>query len=419
MSKDDNSTKDHEESMSEEENEFDIGYSIISVSGPSKHNCGYCKGEDTSISFGIWAHALTCNDYQDLIDRGWRRSGKYLYKPDLEKSCCPQYTIRLDTTKFAPSKSQKKIIHKFNRYIIGSWDPHSTEKTTKTNSKESKKEKRPDNYVQIQSLQDMVNESEITSDNKYEFKSELEPSSFTKEKFKLYAKYQASVHHDEEEDISEAGFKRFLVDSPMKIESSNNDQVRFGSFHQKYTLNGKLFALAVIDILPKCVSSVYFIYDPDYSFLGLGKYSVFKEISLVQKYNESISTLRYYYMGFYIHTCPKMNYKGQYQPSDLLDPLDYSWHPIEEFKEKMDREEKNFVSFSNSSNKKRDYPAGWIDPTSITKDDLEHIFIFIDQGRIAPLKYIVQFESSSKFRRTMLDYICSVGLELARKMFIT
>ena len=34
--------------------------------------------------------------------------------------------------------------------------------------------------------------------------------------------------------------------------------------------------------------------------------------------------------GFYIHSCPKMRYKGEYSPSYLADPEDYSWHHIEE-----------------------------------------------------------------------------------------
>ena len=32
--------------------------------------------------------------YQGMIDRGWRRSGVFCYKPDLKRSCCPQYTIK-------------------------------------------------------------------------------------------------------------------------------------------------------------------------------------------------------------------------------------------------------------------------------------------------------------------------------------
>ena len=55
---------------------------------------------------------------QSLIDRGWRRSGKYCYKPMMEQTCCPQYTIRLDVSKFSASKSQKKLARKFRNFII-------------------------------------------------------------------------------------------------------------------------------------------------------------------------------------------------------------------------------------------------------------------------------------------------------------
>lgn len=88
----------------------------------------------------------------------------------------------------------------------------------------------------------------------------------------------------------------------MTIEEDQESGIKYGSYHQKYLLDGKLIALAVIDILPKCISSVYFIYDPDYSFLGLGKYSVFREISLTQEYYERSSKLQYYYMGKLINT---------------------------------------------------------------------------------------------------------------------
>lgn len=72
-------------------------------------------------------------------------------------------------------------------------------------------------------------------------------------------------------------------------------------------MDGKLIALAVIDILPKCISSVYFMYDPEYSFLGLGKYSVFREICLVQEYNKKFPDLKYYYMGSYFFFLGKRN----------------------------------------------------------------------------------------------------------------
>jgi len=38
-----------------------------------------------------------------------------------------------------------------------------------------------------------------------------------------------------------------------------------------YMIDGKLIAFSVIDILPGCVSSVYFVWDPDYAWASLGK----------------------------------------------------------------------------------------------------------------------------------------------------
>lgn len=46
------------------------------------------------LFIGMWASCLTVQAYQDLIDRGWRRSGKYCYKSTMDKTCCPLYTIR-------------------------------------------------------------------------------------------------------------------------------------------------------------------------------------------------------------------------------------------------------------------------------------------------------------------------------------
>ena len=54
-------------------------------------HCGYCKGrkpDPGSCSWGITSNKMTLDDYQKLMDRGWRRCGTYYYKHDFEKSCC-------------------------------------------------------------------------------------------------------------------------------------------------------------------------------------------------------------------------------------------------------------------------------------------------------------------------------------------
>ena len=72
----------------------------------------------------MWAHKLSCEAYQDLLDRGWRRSGQWVYRPlpDKEAACrCHPYTIRLDANKFQPSKVQPSQARGVLA-LVSSWD---------------------------------------------------------------------------------------------------------------------------------------------------------------------------------------------------------------------------------------------------------------------------------------------------------
>ncbi|KAJ1915985.1 Arginyl-tRNA--protein transferase 1, partial [Tieghemiomyces parasiticus] len=104
----------------------------------------------------------------------------------------------------------------------------------------------------------------------------------------------------------------------------------YGTYHQQYRLDGVLIAVGVIDILPTSVSSVYLFYEPAYEHLNLGKYSSIREAMFTRRLRETypvaLRALRYYTMGYYIHACPKMQYKGDLlRPSQLLDPVTFAW----------------------------------------------------------------------------------------------
>ena len=45
------------------------------------------------------------------------RSGKYVYKPTMDKTCCPQYVIRCPVDQFRPTKSHKKVMKRNNKYL--------------------------------------------------------------------------------------------------------------------------------------------------------------------------------------------------------------------------------------------------------------------------------------------------------------
>ncbi|KAH6593032.1 hypothetical protein BASA50_007665 [Batrachochytrium salamandrivorans] len=92
--------------------------SFVAITGHSQSPCGYCHSQtDSSAAFGLWAYALTPHVYQDLIDHGWRRSGKYLYRPATHQTCCPAYTIRLPAVQCVVSRSHKKVLRKMRVYL--------------------------------------------------------------------------------------------------------------------------------------------------------------------------------------------------------------------------------------------------------------------------------------------------------------
>lgn len=98
--------------------------------------------------------------------------------------------------------------------------------------------------------------------------------------------------------------------------------------------------MGVLDLLPHCVSGVYFLYHSDFEQWHFGKLSALREAALALE-----GGYQYYYMGYYIHSCTKMRYKGDYSPQHVLDPETYEWNPLDgELRDLLDK--KTYVSLS-------------------------------------------------------------------------
>lgn len=291
---------------------------------------------------------MRVDHYQELMDRGWRRSGTTYYKPDLPRSCCPHYTIRLKGADFKARKEQRSAVNKLNDYVLG---PEYRRKAAMLCPQpRDLKRARRDKFDVV----DAVHKAEYNIVPKpvgkktrqpiepaHKFEVTLEPDSCTKEKHSVMLRYQTQIHKDPEWRWSEASFKRFLCNGlDRKIVKIRGKTKKLGSYHQCYRIDGKLVAVGVLDLLPHAVSSVYLFYDPDYQEWDWGKISALQEIALtIQKGYE------YYYMGYYIHSCPKMRYKGQYYPSHLLDPESLEWNILDnEIRTKLDA--RKYVSLS-------------------------------------------------------------------------
>ena len=136
----------------------------------------------------------------------------------------------------------------------------------------------------------------------------------TAEKFELYGKYQTHWHQKPAEENDYDGFVSFLYQSPVQtIEYTYRDP------------NGKLLGVGICDVCEQSLSSVYFYYDPTQAKRSLGVYSALIEIQQAKEMG-----IRYYYMGYWIKGCKTMDYKIQYQPSEVLEPDGrwVRWKPV-------------------------------------------------------------------------------------------
>ncbi|XP_050450736.1 arginyl-tRNA--protein transferase 1 isoform X5 [Cataglyphis hispanica] len=499
-------------------------YSIVEYYAEHEgYECGYCKSPDTNFSHGMWAHSLTVQDYQSLIDRGWRRSGCYCYKPIMNQICCPQYTIRCEALDFKISKSQKKILKRMMKFLkneltkdnvsavsedqqdnidinneeVSNYAKYLTKaeknasqinvssvddelsgklsvnliksksqinstsasrnsqkqminsdsrsnlhvrseitnvvlckkaKLLRLERKQNKllaqgksqseiesimKERKQQNY--IKSLEELFDEV-YTGLKKLELKlvrtapMSSEYLKTSKKSYEVYKKYQMMIHGDQAEEITEQQYTRFLVKSPLQQWTPNSGPSQgYGSFHEQYWLDNELIAVGVIDILPSCISSVYFFYDPTYSQLSLGTFSSLREIYLTRQLNKVASDLKYYYMGFYIHTCPKMQYKAKMRPSKLLCPQTYVWCDIDPCLIKLDNEK--YSRLNDDSN-------------AIDKDgviDVEEVLILYKRIAMPYKKYKEQqktCQTTREEKRKIEEYASLVGMPCARRMLL-
>ena len=96
--------------------------------------CGYCNKEGSSYSFGMIVDSYPVDIYERMMKDGWRRCGKYVYIPNLEKSCCKLYTHRLNVEDFQINKEQKKVMKRFRKYLSGEYE-QNLEKNKKSEDK--------------------------------------------------------------------------------------------------------------------------------------------------------------------------------------------------------------------------------------------------------------------------------------------
>ena len=177
------------------------------------YSCGYLPGKLAQSLIATPHHLVNANIYSSLIQQGFRRSGKFAYRPHCElcNACVPTRVVLAD---FMPNRSQKRAFKQHANLTA---------------------------YIM--------------------------PLGYHQDHFDLYASYQAARHAEPENfnvDKDEAEqYRQFLcqsnVESLMIAFRDDNNQLKI---------------VSVVDIVEDGVSAVYTFYDAAEIKSSYGTYSI-------------------------------------------------------------------------------------------------------------------------------------------------
>lgn len=125
------------------------------------YSCGYLPNRAAQSLIATPQHLINAQTYSGLIQLGFRRSGKFVYRPHCEKcnACIP---VRLPVDQFKPNRSQQRAFKRHHMLEVS-----------------------------------------------------IHPLIFQEEHYQLYAAYQAARHSSHEEETSDQ-YRDFLVQSNVK-----------------------------------------------------------------------------------------------------------------------------------------------------------------------------------------------------------
>ena len=139
----------------------------------------------------------------------------------------------------------------------------------------------------------------------------------TTEHFALYQKYERSRHNGSEMvSMTFDEFCRMVENSPI--------ETHLYEFREKE--NNELKAAMLVDHVVGGLSAVYSFFDVKNPKESLGTYMIVKMIEWCRSLR-----LPYFYLGYYIGECRKMNYKNKFKPFEVFDFADFparsgKWH---------------------------------------------------------------------------------------------
>lgn len=193
--------------------------------------CSYLPAETASLDYRVLGE-LSDAEYEELLRRGWRRHGRYFFRPACP-ACTKCRSLRVDVRRFTPSKSQRRILRR---------------------------------NADVRLI--------------------VRPPTVSRAHLRVFNAYHADMHERRgwplRRDTADEYYGSFLAgDRPFAREFL-------------YVRARRLIGVGLVDLVPHGLSSVYFFHDPAWRDLSPGTYSALREIDYAQQTGRDFLYLGYW-----------------------------------------------------------------------------------------------------------------------------